>query len=235
MSQAPRVRNPLNKIPGQDRWLWTQLPRRWRDYADEFGDELGRGLRNQPTAEGRIRHSDDQAAQARVGARGVVAYFLATGQAVPPIGELLRRDRDREAEAHYYKIRTATILWNPDYGFIWHARDTRYRNVTHFLLMHPFVENSEVWALVGEASLQHAREMSVPARWTLTPENLVLRHESFSPYAGPSGGPPAAFEYCPHGEPIGTRCFGCQPFRRELFPPRDGERAREARRLLERR
>lgn len=228
-TQVPRLRQAAhlsgsqlawgNEIQGMQHWLWTEVSLAWMQHADAFGRELWRKLHRQATSEGRHR-DEHQEHHVMLGARGVVAYFLATGQTVPSVQELLERDHQKVAEAHHYKIRSAQNLTKADYGFIWHEKDTRYRGVTHFLLMSPCLENPHQWGLVGERSVEDAREYSIDGTWLPT-ENKVLPYGMFRPYAGPRPGPPAFFTFCEHGEELGRRCFSCESLRLELFPSRD--------------
>ena len=228
--QYPRLRQPHkdmswnNEVEGMKHWRWTFVSRRWLDYADALALRLGPAImaKGAPT-EGRHR-DEHQPHHIQLGARGLVAYFLATMQPVPSLDELLRLERDEVAEAHHYKIKSAQNLTKPHYGLIWNERDTQYRGVTHFLLMNPCLENEQQWAIVGERSVEDARELSIEGTWLPTP-NPVLPHLHLYPYAGPAPGPPVSFQYCEHGEEIGRRCFSCDPLRLELFPPREPKAA----------
>lgn len=208
-----------NSVPGMERWLWTFMPLEALAIASALARELWRGIEPGATADGRHRDAR-QLEHVELGARGVVAYFVATGQAVPPVRELLERDRNKCAEAHHYKLRTAHNLSKPEFGFIWHEQDTQYRGVTSFLLLYPHLENERQWAIVGERDVESVRQLSSEGTWLPT-ENKVLPHGYLQPYAGPVGGPPVPFEYCEHREEIGRRCFACEPLRLELFPKRD--------------
>jgi hypothetical protein len=225
IGQYPRLRQAHkdmswnNEIEGMKHWRWTFVSRAWLDYADALALRLGPLILAKATTEGRHR-DEHQADHIQLGARGLVAYFLATGQPVPTVDAFLRCEREQMAEAHHYKIKSAQNLTKPHYGLIWNERDTQYRGVTHFLLMNPCLENEQQWAIVGERNVEDTRELSVPGTWLPTP-NPVLATVHLRPYVGPAPGPPATFEWCAHGEELGRRCFMCDPFHAELFPPRE--------------